>query len=754
MDAAGQKSSVLNQRRSQSDAVVQPQRMQRGFTVAQRLAAIALGLLIPLGLAVTVLFNQQQADINFAIRERDGATYLERVGDLLNKIALHRGLVVQQRAGMLSAVGDRQKTVEAINKLFSTLDPLDRQFGASFKATEAYQALKTSWADIDSNVVSRSAEENFAAHTRLIERDLFGLTRQITDNSNLILDPVLDTYYLMDLSTDKLPRLINDLGKLRGLGVGMLVRRKQSSLERTNMAALAQIVPGDLLSAARASATAARANKELGQLNTQLVGFNRVAEGTLRDSVDPIFVSAFQANYPPNSYFNGMTRLIDNYDTLYQTSLEKLKVSLERRVSNLQNTQRLVLLGLVVLLALVGLFVFINTRAITRPLSEMSKVAQRFGSGDLDQSMTVRSQDEIGQLGLAFNGSMNQLRDQFARQEDDRVKGQQLQKNIGDFLDVAMQISGGDLTQKGKVSEDVLGNVVDAINLMTEEVGYLLKDVQKTTDQVNSGARALTHASRNIVQGAQSQAEIAAETEARILEVSKEIQSMSQSASDTARTALQALEASQQGRQAVQETLTGMNSIRREVSNISKGVKSLSDRSLEIQEIVDTISGIAAQTNLLSLNAAIEASGAGEAGARFAIVADEVRKLAEDSAKSTGRVAGLIKGIQTEIQGLVIGIEDGTKEVEQGYKIASQAGERLEQISTLAQQSADSATQISEITRNQVVKVQSVTEAVQVIAETAQQTQEQSQNGQESADQLRQLAQALSSNLERFKLPA
>jgi twitching motility protein PilJ len=429
-------------------------------------------------------------------------------------------------------------------------------------------------------------------------------------------------------------------------------------------------------------------------------------------------------------------------------------VLLERRVANLQNTQRLVLLGLLALLVLVGLFVFLNTRAITRPLSEMSRVAQRFGSGDLEQNMPVRSQDEIGQLGLAFNGSMNQLRDQFARQEDDRVKGQQLQKNIGEFLDVAMQISGGDLTQKGKVSEDVLGNVVDAINLMTEEVGYLLKDVQKTTDQVNSGARALTHASRNIVQGAQSQAEIAADTEARILEVSKEIQSMSESASDTARTALQALEASQQGRQAVQETLTGMNSIRREVSNISKGVKSLSDRSLEIQEIVDTISGIAAQTNLLSLNAAIEASGAGEAGARFAIVADEVRKLAEDSAKSTGRVAGLIKGIQTEIQGLVIGIEDGTKEVEQGYKIASQAGERLEQISALAQQSADSATQISEITRNQVMKVQSVTEAVQVIAETAQQTQEQSQNGQESADQLRQLAQALSSNLERFKLPA
>lgn len=727
--------------------------MRRGLSVAQRLFAIALALLIPLVVAVAVLFNQQQNDINFAIRERDGATYIKEIGQLLQKITLHRGLTNRQRLGDRDAIGQRQKAAEEVGSVFTKLDLLNRQFGGVFQSAAQYKVLKDGWADLEGNIVTRTASENFAVHNSLIEDELFAFLRVVTNNSNLILDPALDTYYLMDLTTQRFPVVINNLGQLRGLGAGMLQVDKQSPQERATIGGLLTVVKQQVAATTLSMNDAFKANPELGQLNEQVAGFQAATATALSASVELVLVNQFQPLYPVNSYFDSLSRLINTYTLVFNNSLDKLVELLNRRVSNLQNAQRSVLLGLLALVIAIAIAIVINVRGITRPLSEMATVAQKFGSGDLEQSMPVRSNDEIGQLGVAFNTSMGQLRGFLGRQDDERVKGQQLQKNIGDFLDVAMQISGGDLTQKGKVSEDVLGNVVDAINLMTEEVGFLLKDVQTTTDQVNSGAQALTDASRNIVEGARSQAKVAAQTESDILEVSKQIEDMSQSASDSSLTATQALEASVQGRQAVQETLTGMNAIRREVSNISKGVKSLSDRSLEIGEIVDTISGIAAQTNLLSLNAAIEASGAGEAGARFAIVADEVRKLAEDSAKATGRVAGLIKGIQTEIQGLVIGIEDGTKEVEQGFKIASQAGERLEQISSLAQQSAAFAQEISAITRSQVVRVRNVSQAVQTIAETAQQTQTQSQSGQESAEQLRSLAQALSLNLERFKLP-
>ena len=756
MDAANQKpkSPPSGKRRSPAAVGGNAPVMRRGLSVAQRLFAIAFALLIPLIFAVAVLFNQQQSDINFAIRERDGATYIKNVGELLQKITLHRGLTNLQRLGSRDAIQQREKVVEEVNAVFAKLDPLDRQFGGVFQSAAQYKALRDGWTDLEGGIVTRTAAENFAAHNVLIEQKLFGFLRTVTNNSNLILDPALDTYYLMDLTTQRFPVVISNLGQLRGLGAGMLQVQKQSPQERSNITALLTIVKQQAEATKLSMGDAFKANPELKTLNDQVVGFQAATVTTLADSVQAVLVDQFQPLYPVNTYFDSLSRLINTYTVVFNSSLDKLVELLNRRVANGQSFQRLVLLGVFALVVVIAIAIVVNIRGITRPLSEMATVAQKFGSGDLEQSMQVRSNDEIGQLGTAFNTSIAQLRSFLGRQDEERVKGQQLQKNIGDFLDVAMQISGGDLTQKGKVSEDVLGNVVDAINLMTEEVGFLLKDVQTTTASVNSGAMALTDASRNIVEGARSQASIAAQTESDILEVSKQIEGMSQSALDSSLTATQALEASVQGRQAVQETLTGMNAIRREVSNISKGVKSLSDRSLEIQEIVDTISGIAAQTNLLSLNAAIEASGAGEAGARFAIVADEVRKLAEDSAKATGRVAGLIKGIQTEIQGLVIGIEDGTKEVEQGFRIASQAGERLEQISLLAQQSATFAQEISAITRSQVERVQGVSQAVQTIAQTAQQTQVQSQSGQESAEQLRSLAQALSLNLERFKLPA
>ncbi len=729
-----------------------------GFLVSTRLLLLVLALALPLALATFLVLNQQQQSINNASRERDGAEYLRTVGQLLQRFSEHRSLLTQQRSGAQSISQARQKKAEEINTQLGALDTLDNRFGATFQSKENYARVKSSWRAIEESFATSSADSNFESHNRLIRTEMFDLIRTIANNSNLVLDSSLDTYYTVDLVTDKLPRIVDNIGQVSGLGVGILSRKRIVEDEKFRINSLLSQIRAGLSEAERSAAFAAKANpKELNQFSLQQNGFNRAAEGTLSDVVDRTFIQGITSvvgGYPVETFLNGMNRLLTNYYSLYDNALVKLNQLLKDRVNNLQNIQRIGLLALLGLFALVAFLAFLITRSITKPLSDMSKVAEKFGSGDLSESMPVRSRDEIGQLGQAFNTSVVQLRSFLEEQRNEGIRSKQLQDNIGDFLNVAMDISGGDLTRKGKVSEDVLGNVVDAINLMTEEFGYLLKDVQSTTEQVNNGARQLTHASRNIVQGAVAQEEIAQQAQSQALLVSQQIEEMSGTAANTALIAQRTLDASREGQQAVQETLTGMNAIRREVSNISKSVKSLSDRSLEIQEIVDTISGIAAQTNLLSLNAAIEASGAGEAGARFAIVADEVRRLAEDSAKSTSRVAGLIKSIQTEIQGLVIGIEDGTKEVEQGYKIASQAGNQLEQIAQLAQQSSDFASQISEVTRSQVGRVQLVTQAVQNIAETAQAAREQSQSGQNNAEQLRQLAQNLASNLERFRLPA
>ncbi len=410
------------------------------------------------------------------------------------------------------------------------------------------------------------------------------------------------------------------------------------------------------------------------------------------------------------------------------------------------------LLAMLIALAASAALAYLLSRSITRPLAELSSVATSLGQGNLSVVSNVKSNDELGLLSQALNNSIVQLRDANQRQEVEIERGKQLQTNIGNFLETAMDIAQGDLTKRGKVSEDALGNVVDAINLMVEEIGYTLKDAQQATQSVNKGAGDMFATADLIAQSAQHQSREAQKARVEVEGISNSIAQMAQTATTSADAAERTLKASQEGRQAVTETLEGMQDIRREVQAISKRIKSLGDRSLEISEIVDTISRISRQTNLLALNAAIEASGAGEAGSRFAVVADEVRKLAEDSAQSTQRVSSLIKAIQTEVQEVVVSVESGTKEVEAGYKVATQAGQRLEEISTIAQQTAEFAQIISRITTEQVDRVEQVGQVVEQMAEISAKSQDNVIQGRETAEQLQTLASRLSENIARFRV--
>jgi twitching motility protein PilJ len=189
-----------------------------------------------------------------------------------------------------------------------------------------------------------------------------------------------------------------------------------------------------------------------------------------------------------------------------------------------------------------------------------------------------------------------------------------------------------------------------------------------------------------------------------------------------------------------------------EVQTIAKKIKRLGDRSLEISEIIDTIEDISSQTNLLAVNAAIEAAGAGEAGLRFSIVADEIRKLAERSTKAAKDIETLIQAIQGETQELTVVMEQGTREVEAGHRVTVEAGDSLKQIATVSQRSAALAEEISLATRQQVQGAEGVSAAVQAIAGVAVQTEQAVQTARKTIAELVRLADELRSNLSRFRL--
>jgi methyl-accepting chemotaxis protein len=396
-------------------------------------------------------------------------------------------------------------------------------------------------------------------------------------------------------------------------------------------------------------------------------------------------------------------------------------------------------------------------RRITRPVTQLVEAAQRVGEGDLSETVAVTSRDEIGELARTFNNTIGRLRAQVqteSERDEERQRREDLQESIIKFLDVAMEVSQGDLTKRGEVTSDVLGNVVDAINVMVAEIGAIMADVRGAALQVAAGASQMTDSSVRMTEGAQAQAREASRVAESVEGLTQSVRQVADSARASAQAAREALDAAQKGDVAVRDSLQAMQRIRGEVQSISKKIKSLGDRSLEISEIVNTIEDIASQTNLVALNAAIEAAGAGEAGLRFAVVADEVRKLAERSAKATKDIAVLIKNVQADTQDAVVVMEQGTLEVEAGYRMTVQAGDSLKAIADVSQRSAVLAQDISEATQEQVRGAETVTHAMQSIQTVASQTEQRVLEARRTVAELARLAEELTASLSRFKLAA
>ena len=397
----------------------------------------------------------------------------------------------------------------------------------------------------------------------------------------------------------------------------------------------------------------------------------------------------------------------------------------------------------------------IFAQRITRPVNALMAGAERVGRGDLSQLVPVTSRDEIGQMTLTFNESIVRLRalvQTEADRDEERRKREDLQQNIIKVLDTAVEIGKGDLTRRGEVTWDVLGNVVDAINLMVEEIATVVGDVREAALRVTAGSQDTIKLTGELSVASQAQTRDAASVTHSMSDVMTSVRQVAASADQSAQAAHQVLQAASKGEEAVRNSLASMQQIRSEVQTISKKIKSLGDRSLEISDIVNTIQDIAAQTHLLALNASIEAAGAGEAGLRFSVVADEVRKLAERATQATRDIGTLIKGVQVETQEAVVAMESGTREVETGYEVSLRAEEALQEIGKISQSSSELAAEISRASQQQVRGAEALAGAVEAIAGAAVKTEQGVQQSRTNVEQLSRLAEELTVKLSRFKL--
>jgi twitching motility protein PilJ len=399
-------------------------------------------------------------------------------------------------------------------------------------------------------------------------------------------------------------------------------------------------------------------------------------------------------------------------------------------------------------LLVLALLTIVIVAIIIAPVRDLMEVSEALGRGDLTKKANVKSRDELGQLGTTLNTTIDRLQG-LVQTESDRDK---MQHQVMDLLSIVSGAAEGDLTVKAEVTADALGSVADAFNLMINGLQALVSQASDVASEIQHSTSDILKASDRMRRGAEQQTVQIQGASGAVNEMSRTIQRMAENAEAATQASLRATQAAVKGGTSVAETIKGMQRIRAAVQTTGKKIKGLGERSLEIGAIIEVINEIATQTNLLALNAAIEAARAGEQGRGFAVVADEVRKLAERAARATKDITSLIKGIQVETSEAVTVMEEGTREVEEGTKLADQAGAALREIEQIVKQTSGLVTDITNSAVNQVKVSEGIVTSMDSISKLTQETTVGVRDTVETISKLAELSTRLTVAIGRFKL--
>lgn len=345
------------------------------------------------------------------------------------------------------------------------------------------------------------------------------------------------------------------------------------------------------------------------------------------------------------------------------------------------------------------------------------------------------------------------VRDQRRRYQVTAELNQRNQEAILRLLDEMGSLAEGDLTVKATVTEDITGAIADSVNFAVEALRSLVTTINETAVQVSAAAQETQATAMNLADAAQHQAQQITTASAAINEMATSIDGVSRNSADSAEVAQRSVAIATKGADVVRQTIEGMDSIRDQIQETSKRIKRLGESSQEIGSIVELINDIAEQTNILSLNAAIQASSAGEAGRGFAVVADEVQRLAERSANATKRIETLVHTIQSDTNEAVSSMEQTTAEVVSGARLAEDAGSALGEIEQVSNDLAGLIQNISASAKQQSAAAANISETMSAIQEITSQTSVGASQTAESIGNLAGLAGELRRSVADFKLP-
>ncbi len=422
-----------------------------------------------------------------------------------------------------------------------------------------------------------------------------------------------------------------------------------------------------------------------------------------------------------------------------------------------------VLLGIFVLISLAGLvWMVVSLLSISHYFSESNQLIilpiTIFVLGIVGVSYALsQSYKQRGGSERLLIEKETLRRRQEAEVESDRARqiqeeNERNQMAILRLLDELGDLAEGDLTVNATVSEDFTGAIADSVNFAIDQLRQLVLVINSTADRVSQSAGQTQMNAVELAEASEHQTQEIASVSAAINEMAISIDQVSTNATESAAVAQRSVAIAYNGADVVQRSIEGMNVIRDQIQETSKRIKRLGESSQEIGDIVSLINDIADQTNVLALNAAIQASMAGDAGRGFAVVADEVQRLAERSANATKQIETLVKTIQADTNEAVMSMESTTSEVVKGARLAKDAGEALEEVQNVSNNLADLIQNISNAAQQQAESANHISSAMNIIQDITSQTSSGTMATARSVGELSEMAAALQESVTGFKV--
>jgi methyl-accepting chemotaxis protein len=434
---------------------------------------------------------------------------------------------------------------------------------------------------------------------------------------------------------------------------------------------------------------------------------------------------------------------------------------LDEASQDLAATQQVVLIFKVVVMVM-GIIIgtrlaLYSVRSISEPLGRLVWVTKRVGEGDLNQRADLQRNDEIGRLGAAFDHMVVQLQDNMSNQ----VARAQVERVVAQYRDVVSRVAQGDLT--AQLELDMLPGQTDAssddlyqlganLNLMVENLRSMTIQIRDTASAVARAVTEIEAATTQQLATTSEQDAAITQTMATVEEVRTTVNQTADRAQQVAQSSRQSVTASRQGEEIVLNTITGMETVQMRVNDIAKTILSLSERTQQIGEIIDTVNGLAEQSKLLALNASIEAARAGEEGRGFAVVALEVRQLAEQSREATNRVHGILNEIQQATNTAVMVTEEGSKGAIEGMSLVERAGDTIRELGNVLEEAMQAATQIAASTHQQTSGMDQLAAAMSQIQQAATQAAASADQTEQNVRNIVTMSQQLEEAASRYQL--